>query len=260
MESTLSLADVLLLAIIQGVTEWLPISSSGHLVIAQSQLGLHVPVLFDVMLHVGTLAVILIAFRKDIVKILKAVTQLDLSSDEGKLAVFILVGNVPTAFIGLAFRGMFKSFFSDLNVVGTAFIFTGLLLFASASRREKRRLGYLNSLLVGAAQGFALIPGISRSGATIAVGLLLGLEREVAFKYSFLLSVPAIIGATVEESLALESFGVDIPLMFLGVLFTVLVGYASLKALSRIVKKGKLHFFAPYCLILGLAVLLANLI
>jgi len=200
MESTLSLADVLLLAIIQGVTEWLPISSSGHLVIAQSQL-------------------------------------------------FILVGNVPTAFIGLAFRGMFKSFFSDLNVVGTAFIFTGLLLFASASRREKRRLGYLNSLLVGAAQGFALIPGISRSGATIAVGLLLGLEREVAFKYSFLLSVPAIIGATVEESLALESFGVDIPLMFLGVLFTVLVGYASLKALSRIVKKGKLHFFAPYCLI-----------
>jgi len=260
MESTLSLVGVLLLAIIQGVTEWLPISSSGHLVIVQSQLGLNVPVLFDVMLHVGTLAVILIAFRKDIVKILKAVARLDLSSDEGKFAVFILVGNVPTAFIGLAFRGMFKSFFSDLSVVGTAFIFTGILLFASAFRRKKRQLDYVGSLLLGTAQGFALIPGISRSGTTIAVGLLLGLEREVAFKYSFLLSIPAIIGAMAEESFALESFGVDIPLMFLGILFTVLVGYASLKVLSKIVEKGKLHFFAPYCLILGLAVLSANLI
>jgi len=258
-ESTLTLLDVLLLALIQGVAEWLPISSSGHLAIAQRQLGLKVPVLFDVMLHVGTLGVVLIAFRKDIVKILRAIVRLDTSSNEGKLALFIIVGNVPTAVVGLIFRETFKSFFSNLTVVGAALICTGVLLLASRLKREEKKLGYVDSLLIGTAQGLALIPGISRSGATIAVGLLLGVERETAFKYSFLLSVPAIVGATVEESTVVGGFGVDVFTMLLGVFFAMLVGYASLKAFSRVVKGGKLHLFAPYCLILGLTVLLASL-
>lgn len=263
MKSILSLVEVLLLAIIQGVTEWLPISSSGHLVIAQRHIGLEVPVFFDVMLHVGTLGVILIAFRRDLVKILRAVIRLDTNSDEGKFALFIVVGNVPTAIIGLLFRETFKSLFSSLLAVGAAFLCTGFLLLASKlGQREKRekKLGYVDSLLIGTAQGFALIPGISRSGATLAVGLFLGLERETAFKYSFLLSIPAVIGAAVGEYGGIGAPGVSAIPMFLGVSLAMLVGYTSLKALSRVVKKQKLYLFSPYCLILGLTILLADFV
>ena len=259
MKFTLTLIDILILAVVQGITEWLPISSSGHLVIIEKCLGLTPPLIFNVMLHVGTLFVVLAVFRRDIVKIVKAFVRLDFKTDEGKLALFIVVGSVPTALIGFFFYGIFKSFFSNLLVVGVGLLITGFVLFVSERRKNNRKLNYLDSLLIGTAQGVAVIPGISRSGVTIATGLLRKVKKETAFKYSFLLSIPAIIGATIMESRDLAVGNVDAVAMFLGAIISMIVGYISLKFLQKIVMKEKFHLFAYYCWIVGLITVFSHL-
>jgi len=248
---TLTLIDILILAIVQGITEWMPISSSGHLVITQQYLRLTVPLIFDVMLHVGTLLVVLAVFWKDVIKIVKALVRLDFKTDEGKLALFIAVGSVPTALIGFFFHDILESLFYNLLVVGIALLITGFVLFVSERRKNNRKLNYLDSLLIGVAQGIAIIPGISRSGVTIATGLLRKVKKETAFRYSFLLSVPAVIGATIMESRDLVIGKVDIIALFLGMIISMTIGYISLKLLQKIVMKEKFHLFAYYCWIVG---------
>lgn len=252
MKFTLTLIDILILAVVQGITEWLPISSFGHLVIVEKYLGLAPPLIFNVMLHVGTVFVVLAVFWRDIVKIVKALVRLDFKTDEGKLALFIVVGSVPTALIGFFFRDVFESFSHSLFVVGVALLITGFVLFISERRKADRELSYVDSLLIGTAQGIAITPGISRSGATISTGLLRKVKKETAFKYSFLLSVPAIIGAAVMESRGLVVSNVDMVALFLGAIISMMVGYVSLKFLQKVVMKEKFHLFAYYCWIVGL--------
>jgi undecaprenyl-diphosphatase len=245
--------EILILAVVQGVTEWLPISSSGHLVIVQESMGLEeLPLLFPVTLHVGTLCVILLMFWKDIVDIFKALVRLDFESEEGKLALYIVVGSLPTAAIGLVFRDIIESFFYSLLVVGVALLITGFFLFISERRKNGRKLGGLDSLLIGIAQGVAIIPGISRSGVTISTGLLRRVEKEKVFRYSFLLSIPAIIGATVTESMNMTVSNVDVTTLLLGAVTSMIVGYVFLKLLLRIILREKLHLFAYYCWIVGI--------
>ena len=249
--------SVIFLAIVQGITEWLPISSSGHLVIAQEWIGLELPLTaraFHVMLHAGTLCAIITVFWKDIVKIARAMVKLDFKAEEGKLALFIAVGSVPTALIaliGLFFHDVFESLFYNVLAVGIALLVTGFFLYISERREGKKKLNSSDSLLTGIAQGVAIIPGISRSGLTIAAGLLREVEKETAFKYSFLLSVPAIIGATIVESRELAIGNADLVAMFFGVITSFIVGYISLKALEKIVMKEKFHLFAYYCWVVG---------
>jgi undecaprenyl-diphosphatase len=252
MKFTLTLIDVLILAVVQGVTEWLPISSFGHLAIVEEYLGLELPLIFNVMLHVGTLFVVLAVFWRDIVKIVKALVSLDFKTDEGKLALFIAVGSIPTALIGFFFRNLFESFSHNLLLVGVALLVTGFVLFVSERRKADRELGFLDSLLIGIAQGIAITPGISRSGVTIATGLLRRVKKETAFKYSFLLSVPAVVGAAVMESRDLVVGNVDVVALFLGAIISMIVGYVSLKFLRQVVIKGRFHLFAYYCWIVGL--------
>lgn len=251
---TMDLIQVLILAIIQGFTEWLPVSSSGHLVIVQSYFGLTPPVIFDVMLHAGTLLVVLIVFWRDLAGILKAVAQLDFASEEGKLAVFIVVGNIPTAIIGFAFRDVFKSFFSNPLAVGIALLATGSVLYISKYGKNGKKLSYSGALLIGIAQGIAIIPGVSRSGITITTGLLSKLRKETAFKFSFLLSIPAIIGAMIAESGSMFLVEIDGLIMVLGVIVSMFVGYVALKLLQRLLLKGRFHLFAFYCWLLGTAI------
>lgn len=255
-----NLFETLLFAIIQGITEWLPVSSSGHLVIAQELMGLKPPLIFDITLHIGTLIVVLAAFRNDIVKVLKAVVQLNFKSDEGKLAVFIAVGSIPTALIGLIFHDIFASLFYNLTAVGTALIITGTFLFVSECRKNNRTLTYLDSVLIGVAQGIAIVPGISRSGITITTALLRKVGKETAFTYSFLLSIPAIIGAAITESATLTPTNIDITTLLIGATTSTIVGYASLKTLKTIVIKEKLHRFAPYCWTIGTIILISKLL
>lgn len=251
----LTLIEVFILAVIQGLTEWLPVSSSGHLVIVQTVLGLDTPLIFDVMLHVGTLIVVLTVFRKDILEIIKALVKGDFETEGGKLALFIAVGSVPIAIIGFVFYGFLKSLFSNLVAVGLALLITGWVLFFSEKRIGNRKIGILDSLLIGLAQGVTIIPGISRSGVTVATGLLRRVDKAIAFKYSFLLSVPAVIGATVMESRELVAGNVNMVPLFLGTTISMIVGYVSLKLLQKIVMNEKIHLFAYYCWIVGLAII-----
>lgn len=251
-----TLIEILILAVIQGLTEWLPVSSSGHLVISQKVLGLNLPLIYSVMLHVGTLIVVLTVFRKDILEIIKALVKRDFETEEGKLALFIAVGSVPIAIIGFVFYDFFESLFSNLLAVGLALLITGWVLFFSEKRIGNRKIGILDSLLIGLAQGVTIIPGISRSGVTVATGLLRRVDKAIAFKYSFLLSVPAVLGATVMESRELVVGNVDMVPLFLGAIISMIVGYVSLKLLQKIVMNEKIHLFAYYCWTVGLAIIL----
>lgn len=259
MKFTLTLIDILILAVVQGITEWLPISSFGHLAIVEEYLGLELPLIFNVMLHVGTLFVVLAVFWRDIIKIAKALVRLDFKTDEGKLALFIAIGSVPTALIGFFFHDIFESFSHNLLVVGVALLITGFVLFVSERRKTDREVSFLDSLLIGTAQGIAIAPGISRSGVTIATGLLRRVKKEIAFKYSFLLYVPAVIGATVMESRDLVVGNVDLVALFLGTIISMIIGYISLKFLRKIVMKEKIHLFAYYCWIVGLMTVFSHL-
>jgi len=250
-----TLIEVFILAVIQGLTEWLPVSSSGHLVIIQKVLGLSPPLILDVMLHVGTLFGVLTVFRNDILDIIKALIKRDFGTDAGKLALFITVGSVPIAIIGFVFYDILESLFSNLPAVGLTLLITGCVLVFSEKRPGNKKMGILDSILIGLAQGVAIIPGSSRSGVTVATGLLRKIDKATAFRYSFLLSVPAVIGATVMESKDLVAGNVDAVPLFLGAIISMIVGYASLKLVQKIVMNEKFHLFAYYCWTVGIAII-----
>ena len=255
--------QAIILGFIQGVTEWLPISSTGHLRITEQLLGLTLPLLFDVTLHVGTLAVILLFFRKDVKTIIVALAKRDFKSENGKLIPLIIVGTVPTALIGVAFTfgNIIENVFDSFLPIAGAFITCGVVLYLSKNGTERNEtITYMAALAIGTAQGIALIPGISRSGLTIATALLLGLKREKAFKFSFLLSVPAVIGALgltlYEQHEVLTLAGVDWTEILVGIAVSLVVSYFALKLLWKALAGKKFYLFAFYCWLIG-AVLLA---
>ncbi|MEE9585682.1 MAG: undecaprenyl-diphosphate phosphatase [Nitrososphaerales archaeon] len=255
-----SLLEAVLLGLVQGLTEWLPVSSSGHLVMVQEFLGIEVPLFFDILLHLGTITVIFVFFRRDIFQILKAFFRRDFKSDEGRLGVYIVVGNIPIAFFGYFFYDTLASFFTNLLVVGVALLVTGSLLFLSRYGGSTRRLSVSESLIVGVAQAVAVIPGISRSGFTIGTGLLRGVTREEAFRFSFLLAAPAVLGAALFDASNLAFYEVDAASMAVGFTVAMVVGYLSLRLLSRVVVTGRFHLFSYYCWAAGLLTLLAVMV
>ena len=248
----ISYLQAILLGIVQGLTEWLPISSSGHLVLLQQYFGLKVPVAFDVILHVGTLIVILLVFWKDIVNIFKSLFAWKWDPNT-KLLLFIVLGSIPTGIIGLVFHDWFISLFSSILTVGIALLFTGTIVYLSKFPKDNLKLIWWKSIIVGIVQGLAIIPGISRSGSTISFGLFMKINRQEIAKFSFLLSVPAILGAAVLESkdLVLVDFGAIV----VGTLTSIIVGYFALKYLLKLLYQNKFHYFSYYCWALGLVVL-----
>lgn len=256
----LTLIQAIILGIIQGITEWLPVSSSGHLVIFQQLFGLELPVFFNVLLHLGTLTVIITVFWEDIIKIVKALIRRDFNSEYGKLLIFIIIGSIPTAFIGLIFHDILVSLFSNLLAVGTTLISTGTLLFFCERRENKKDLTAKNSLLIGLAQGLAIIPGVSRSGATIGTGLLRGIDRDKLTRFSFLLFIPAVIGAGILEARNVIWSDFQWLSAIIGVIVSGIVGYFSLKLLMKFVKEKKLKFFSWYCWALGMLVIVFYLL
>jgi undecaprenyl-diphosphatase len=254
--------QAIIVGFIQGVTEWLPISSTGHLRIAENILGLTtIPLLFDVTLHVGTLIIILLFFRKDIKLVLVALTKGDFKSENGKLIPLIIIGTAPTALIGVVFSSAIETYFSMYLPIAGAFIACGVVLyFSRAEKGEKENISYVEALAIGTAQGIALIPGLSRSGLTIATALILGVRREKAFKFSFLLSVPAVIGALgltlYEQYETLTLVGVGLTEISVGIAVSLVVSYFALKLLWKALTGRKFYLFAFYCWLLG-AVLIA---
>jgi undecaprenyl-diphosphatase len=251
----------IILGIIQGVTEWLPVSSTGHLRIAEHYFGLSVPALFDVMLHVGTLLVTLAYFRKDIVNLLRALAKLDFKSEDGVLIPLIVVGTVPTVLIGFLFGNELDTALSSVLALGVGFFVSGVVLYVSKFGREnKLGITYVDALIIGVMQGLAIIPSISRSGFTIAAALLLGVKREKAFKFSFLLSIPSILGALgltlYQEHAQLAAVGLSEILV--GVTVSVIVSFFALKFLWRTLASRKFYLFAFYCFALGAILVVLN--
>jgi undecaprenyl-diphosphatase len=256
--------QAIILGFIQGVTEWLPISSTGHLRITEQLLGLTMlPLLFDVTLHIGTLIIILFFFRKDIKIVLVALVKGDFKSENGKLIPLIIVGTAPTAIIGIVFTftNTIETYFSSFLPIAGAFITCGVVLYFSKTGAEQNgNITYIQALAIGVAQGVALIPGLSRSGLTIAMALMLGVRREKAFKFSFLLSVPAVIGALgltlYEQHEMLTLVGVGVTEIFVGIAVSLVVSYFALKLLWKALAGRKFYLFAFYCWVIG-AILLA---
>lgn len=251
--------ESVLLGFIQGLTEFLPVSSSGHLVIFQKILNLGEQIEFDVFLHFSTLFAVLIFFRNDISEIIKGIFG---KSKTGlKTFTEIIVGSIPTAVIGLLFHDFFEEKFSQPKTVSAMLILTGLILWFSSkfSKSEALDKNYSTAkisdfLFIGLFQGLAIMPGISRAGITISAALLLGFNRSWAFKYSMLLSVPAILGAGLIE---LKNFSVNTNI-FAGGIVALLSGILALYILSKILIGRKIHLFSYYLLpagILGLTFL-----
>jgi len=244
--------DIIILGILQGITEWLPVSSSGHLVIYQ-QFFLEQPIIVDIMLHVATLVVIFLVFWKEILRMVQAVLRLDFSTD-GKIALLIIAGSIPTAIIGLVFHDFLVSLYASIFSVALALILNGMILFTTQFFNGKRKLGPVDALVMGVAQGIAIIPGISRSGITITTGLFMGVKRKTVIAFSFLLSIPAVLGALVLEYRGLGD--VEILPLIIGMLVSIVVGYVALRILINLALKNKLHFFSYYCWALGFLLLL----
>ena len=257
------LIKTIILGIVQGLTEWLPISSTGHLKLVEHFFGLGVPILFDVILHVGTLIVVCAFFKREVGKTLSALAHLDFETEYGKMARLIIVGVIPTMLIGLVFGRLIEETFQSIMPIAIAFIFCGLMLYSSKVAKEKTEtIDYSTAIIIGIAQGIAIIPGISRSGATIAVALLLGIKREKAFIFSFLLSIPAILGALsltiYTEFGELTTSGLGWSEILAGLITAMLVGYFALKLLWKTITKGKFHLFALYCWLLGAVLILLS--
>ena len=253
--SMLDLLRAIALGLLQGFTEWLPISSSGHLVIAQRMMDFDVPVAFDVMLHVGTLIAVITSFRKDLAKILKSLICLDVKGEHFRLLLLVMVGSIPTAAIGLLFLRFFESLFSNMTATGVGFLITAALLFSSETRNGDRPVSWLNSLVMGLAQAASIAPGISRSGATISVGLLSGVERWHVFRFSFLLSIPAVAGALLMEYRSLNPMDLGV-FSLVGMIVAAVSGYLAIQIVYRMLLSERLHLFAFYCLGAGLITLL----
>lgn len=254
----LSLFQSILLGIIQGITEWLPVSSSGHLVLAEKFLGIDVPVAFDIWLHLATLLVIFLFFWQDIKKISKAVLKGQTKTAEFKTAIYIITATIATAIIVFPFKDLFERAFSNLPAVATGFLATGMVLLFSGRRQGNKKINSNSAILIGIAQGLAFLPGISRSGSTISTALLLKTEKQEAFKFSFLIAMPAILGASILKIPELAESSIPFQSLAAGFIAAFSVSLISLAALRRIMLKNKLHYFAYYCFIIAALTLITH--
>jgi undecaprenyl-diphosphatase len=252
--------QALILGAVQGLTEFLPVSSSGHLVLFQRLFGLRGDVLvFDVAVHLATLAAVIAVFWKDILGIFK--------KPFGRLTWLLVVGTIPAVVFGLAFKDWIERLFESGRTLGFEFIATGIVLwFAESVKSKNKKLGetsFADALWIGAAQAVAILPAVSRSGLTIAGSLFRGLNREFAAKFSFLLSIPAILGAAVLELPdaigTLKSpgaAGVSHLALILGMAAAFGFGWIALRWMLRVLSRGSLRGFAVYVFVVGLLILL----
>lgn len=243
-----------LLGLIQGLTEFLPVSSSGHLVLAQALLGAKTEgILLEVLLHLGTTLVVVLFYRERVVELLRP--RLDPERNRYRLA--ILAGLVPAGVVGVFFQEPIERLFESPAPTVAALACTGLFLLATKLAKDKdRTVGPGLGFLIGVAQAVAILPGISRSGATIAAALFLGVKRKQAAEFSFVMSIPAILGAallTARDLRGAEGEAAFLVPALLGTLVAIVSGYFALRFLVRVVEAGRIHLFGWYCLALALA-------
>lgn len=250
--------ESILLGIVQGLTEFLPISSSGHIEISKVILGNSFDpkegLLLTIILHFATALSTLFFFRKDIIDIFKGLFTKKWN-DSKKFSLSILISMIPAAVVGLAYEDFINSLFNgNLILVGTMLYVTALLLFLSDFLKLKQNeITYKNSFIIGLAQAFAILPGISRSGATIATSIIIGIDREKAARFSFIMVIPLIFGSMfksiIDYDLTFENY--NIFNLILGFSSAFITGLLACKWMIRLVKNSKLYYFSIYCCIVG---------
>lgn len=267
----MSILDAIILSIIQGLTEFIPISSSAHLVVVQKLLQINPPLIFDVLMHFGTLLSLVWIYRNDILKLISACGGMlediflkrkfeNIKKDTNKRLVFLIIlTSLPTGLMGIFFKDYVEILFN--NVLSTGFFLLGtgfILAFGQrklSGKKEILNITVIDAILIGLAQGIAIAPGISRSGITIVACLSRGLNKELAANYTFLVAIPIILAATILEGKEIMGGLIDLHLILIGVLVAFITGYLAIKLLLNIVKRGKLSVFAWYCWIVGLLII-----
>lgn len=258
----------IILGIVQGLSEFLPISSSGHLVLFSMMLDFQESGLaFDVFVHFGTLLAVMVVFRKDIWEMIRWLPQvpsflangmkIESPADEYKaMSFFIVIATIPAAVIGLLFEDYIEQLFSSPVIVLFALLMTALLMFSARYTEENKKfMGLGHAIMIGFSQAFAIMPGISRSGSTIVTALWLGIRRETAAKFSFLLSVPIILGASIlkfKELLDAPPPSSEMMNLVLGTISAALSGYLAIIWMLNIIKRQKLEWFGLYCAVVSI--------
>lgn len=267
--------EAIVLGLIQGLSEFLPVSSSGHLALLEKNFGIHEDsvIFFAVLLHIGTLVSIFIVYHEDIIKLIVEffVMLKDIFTGKGlriderpvrKLGIMIIVASIPTAIMGLLLEDYINKIFSSLAVIGVCWIITGFLLLLSektSNKKDIEGMKFRNAFFVGICQGFAIMPGISRSGSTIVGSLIVGLKREFAVEFAFLISIPAILGSAMLEFPKAIKAGIDpasVGPMIVGFLVAATSGYFAITTMIRIVSKQKMRYFSYYVWVMGIGTLI----
>lgn len=251
--------QAIIYGIIQGLTEFLPVSSSGHLELAKAILGDNaVPeesMLMTVVLHAATALSTLVVFRKEVAEILTGLLKFK-NNEETQFSVKIVISMIPAAMVGLLFEDEIESLFSkNILLVGFMLLLTGLLLFlADKAKNTDKKVSYLNSLIIGISQAIAIMPGISRSGATISTSVLLGIDRTRAARFSFLMVVPLILGKMAKDLLGgdLANSNAELLPLAIGFIAAFAAGLLACKWMIALVKRSNLTYFSVYCFIVGL--------
>jgi undecaprenyl-diphosphatase len=254
----MSWLEALLLGLLQGLTEFLPVSSSGHLELGKALLGIEAEksLAFTVAVHGATVLSTIVVFRNDLWQIARDLFRFQWN-DSTRFTIKIFISMIPVLIIGLFFKKEVEGFFTgNVVFVGSMLLITALMLSLTyLIGSNKKRIGYFDSLIIGVAQAFAVLPGISRSGATISTGLMLGNKRELVTRFSFLMVLIPIIGANMQDIFngdVTGSQGISILPVLIGFLAAFISGLFACKWMIRIVKRGNLIYFAMYCLLIGL--------
>ena len=247
---------VIVLAVIQGLTEFLPVSSSGHLAFISILFGLKPSIFFATVLHMGTLVAVIIAFWKDIKELITGIINLE--RDSIKYFSYIIFTTAITGILGIVGRKIFESSYESMLMISIFWFVTAIILYIlDKVDTQKKDISIWIAFLIGIAQAFAIFPGISRSGITLAVALFVGLKKKEALKYVFLISIPAIMGATILKIRDLNA-GNMVPIFYIitGFIVSALIGYLAIILLIKLVKQKKLKIFSYYLIPLSLIGLL----
>ncbi|UTW63751.1 undecaprenyl-diphosphate phosphatase [bacterium SCSIO 12741] len=268
----MSVFEALILGIIQGLTEFLPVSSSGHIELGKALLGVTPadPLLFSIVVHSATALSTIVIFRMDIMMLIRLLFEPTRWNAGRQYILYIIISMVPAGLVGLFFKHEIEAFFEDqILLVGFMLIITGLLLYMTTRVKRKRgKVTVKNAFIIGVSQAVAILPGISRSGATIATALMLGVERSRAARFSFLMVLPLILGATLlevkdymEMPPVMES-GSEVltaNALIAGFAAAFLSGLVACRWMVELVKRSKLQYFAYYCFIVGIVAIVASL-
>ncbi|MBN2035907.1 MAG: undecaprenyl-diphosphate phosphatase [Chitinispirillaceae bacterium] len=251
--------ETVTLGIVQGLTEFFPVSSSGHLVLVQHLFGIKEgALLLDVMLHVASALAVVCVLRKDIENLVRGSVSGNRQARNSawRYIGYLFVGSIPAGIAGIAFKDFFEGLFSNPGAVGIMLLITAALLFCTLLRKQEGSgLSLVQAIIIGCAQAIAICPGISRSGSTIAVALIIGVSRRDAGTFSFLLALPAILGAALLHVKDLGSDDLVWAPVIAGFAASLVVSIIALKLLLWFIRDGRLHYFGYYCAILGIATL-----